>query len=79
MGIKMQGENEYMNIINIHFESKKFASKILEKNVPAMLHFVYNKTLPSILVNHSYESGTFVLQVPNYEPFIDLAKVYTPR
>jgi hypothetical protein len=44
-----------------------------------MLHFVYNKTLPSILVNHSYQTGTFVLQVPNYEPFVDLAKVYTPR
>jgi hypothetical protein len=35
--------------------------------------------MPSILVNHSYRDGTFVLQVPNYEPFLDLTQVYTPR
>lgn len=75
----MEGENEFMNIVNIHFESRKLAEKILERNLPAMLHFVYNKTLPSILVNHSYQTGTFVLQVPNYEPFVDLTKVYSPR
>ena len=28
LGIKMEGQNEYMNIINIHFESKKLAELI---------------------------------------------------
>lgn len=38
-----------------------------------MLHFIYGKKLLGILVNHSIDStGTFVLQIPNYEPFVDL-------
>jgi hypothetical protein len=31
-----------------------------------------------VLVNHSLSTGEFVLQIPNYEPFIDLLEVYTP-
>lgn len=34
----------------------------------------------AILVNHSLEkSNTFVLQVPNYEPFVDLINLYGAR
>lgn len=44
-----------------------------------MLHFVYNQRVPCVLVNHSLKDGEFVLQVPNYEPFVDLLSVYTPK
>jgi hypothetical protein len=45
-----------------------------------MLHFIYGKKLLGILVNHSIDrTGTFVLQIPNYEPFVDLMEVYSAR
>lgn len=45
-----------------------------------MLHFLYGKKTISILVNHSIEkTGTFVLQIPNYDPFVDLLEVYSAR
>lgn len=45
-----------------------------------MLHFVYNKNIIGILVNHQLEkSGTFVLQIPNYQPLFDLMKVYSAQ
>lgn len=38
-----------------------------------MLHFIYTKKIIAILVNHSIDkTGTFVLQIPNFEPFVDL-------
>lgn len=42
------------------------AELLKNDNKTAMLHFVYNNQMPSILVNHSYENGIFVLQIPNY-------------
>ena len=69
-----------MDVINIHFRSKKLAEKLKQSNKHAMLHFVFNKKIVGILVNHSIDkTGTFVLQLPNYEPFVDLVKVYTAR
>lgn len=45
-----------------------------------MLHFVYGKKTIGILVNHSIDkTGTFVIQIPNYEPFVDLLEVYSAR
>lgn len=45
-----------------------------------MLHFIYGSKIVGILVNHSIEkTGTFVLQIPNYEPFVDLLHIYSAR
>jgi hypothetical protein len=44
-----------------------------------MLHFIYNERIPCVLVNHSLNEGEFVLQIPNYEPFVDLLGIYTPK
>lgn len=55
------------------------AESIKKKECEAMLHFVYNERIPCVLVNHSLKTGEFVLQIPNYEPFVDLLGVYTPR
>ncbi len=56
------------------------ASKIKENNRSAMLHFVYGKKIIGILVNHEADrNGTFVLQIPNYEPFVDLLEIYSAR
>ncbi len=69
-----------MNIINIHFSSKKLAEKLKQENNLAMLHFIYGSKIVGILVNHSIEkTGTFVLQIPNYEPFVDLLHIYSAR
>jgi hypothetical protein len=66
LGINLKGNEELFNIINIHFTSKKLAELLKKDSKTAMLHFVYNNQMPSILVNHSYENGIFVLQIPNY-------------
>ncbi len=45
-----------------------------------MLHFIYSKKIIGILVNHSIDNtGTFVLQIPNYQPIVDLLEVYSSR
>lgn len=41
-----------MNFINIYFTSSKLAKKINENKMNAMLHFIYNKKIAAILVNH---------------------------
>jgi hypothetical protein len=69
----VEGKTNILNIINIHFTSKNLANRLKKENRCAMLHFVYNKKMVGILVNHEIErAGTFVLQIPNYEPFYDL-------
>ena len=44
-----------------------------------MLHFVYGTKIIGILVNHSIEEGIFVLQIPNFEPVLDLITLYSGR
>lgn len=78
LGIRMGGGREFYRLINIHFRSVKMGQLIKQKNCQAMLHFVFNNKIPSVLVNHSLEKGDFVLQIPNYEPFHDLLGVYSP-
>jgi 2-polyprenyl-6-methoxyphenol hydroxylase-like FAD-dependent oxidoreductase len=48
----MEGQTNIMNFINIYFSSRKLAEKInLSKN-NAMVHFIFNKKIIGILVNH---------------------------
>lgn len=42
-----------------------------------MLHFIYGTKMLGILVNHSIEEGTFVLQIPNFLPILDLSLLYS--
>lgn len=72
IGIKVGGGREFYKLVNIHFKSLKLAQMIKTKKYEAMLHFIYNERVPCVLVNHSLNQGEFVLQIPNYEPFVDL-------
>ena len=56
------------NFINVHFRSTKLARILKEKDLSAMLHFVYNEKTVSVLVSHDQEMSEFVLQVPYFPP-----------
>jgi hypothetical protein len=75
----MEGEPKILHFVNVHFTSKKLAEMITQGGQDAMLHFVYNKDFPAVLVNHSKKDGVFVLQVPNYLPFFDISTLYSPE
>jgi len=66
------------DFINIHFKSKQLADAIKSKNIHAMLYFVYNTKIATILVNHSIEHSEFVLQTPYFPPIQDI-KDLTPQ
>lgn len=69
-----------MHFINIYFTSDKLANKFKDTQTYAMFHFIYNKKMVGILNSLSIsKSGEFVLQVLNYEPFVDLLQVYEPK
>lgn len=69
-----------MDVINIHFRSRNLGMRLKESNKNAMLHFIYGNRIVGILVNHSIDnSGTFVFQIPNYEPFVNLMEIYSAR
>jgi hypothetical protein len=48
-------------------------------NTAAMLHFIYNSKVVSVLVSHSLDEGVFVLQVPYYPPVEVIGDYSTPR
>jgi len=41
---------------------------MIEQDKAAMLHFIYNSNVVSVLVNHDVKEGIFVLQVPYFPP-----------
>lgn len=41
---------------------------MIDTDTQAMLHFIYNTKVVSVLVSHSVAEGIFVLQVPYYPP-----------
>ena len=59
-GIEVSGHKKLRNFLNIHFESKKLAEKLLENRKNAMLHFVMNSEVLGCLINYSYNDGVFV-------------------
>lgn len=68
-GIKMEGVPTLQHLMNIHFHAPKLWD--LVKSRPAMLYFVFNPTVISVLVAHDLESGELVAQVscgPGFRP-----------
>lgn len=63
-GLTLEGDKDMQNFLNIYFHSKKLAKQIITNKQNAMLHFIYNSDIVACLVNHSYDEGSFVLQVP---------------
>jgi hypothetical protein len=41
---------------------------MIEQDKAAMLHFIYNSRVVSVLVCHDVQEGNFVLQVPYFPP-----------
>ncbi|CAI2361573.1 unnamed protein product [Moneuplotes crassus] len=75
IGGELIGHLGISDFINIHFRSKQLGDAIKKKNVHAMLYFIYNTKIATILVNHSTEDGEFVLQTPYFPPIQQLEDV----
>ena len=56
--------------------SKKLGELIKKEKREAMLYFIYNKEIVSVLVAHNISEGEFVLQVPY--PYTDHLPSFTP-
>ena len=56
----MEGEPAMQHLINIHFFSKGLAR--LASRRPAMLYFVFNADVVTVVVAHSISDGEFVAQ-----------------
>lgn len=72
LGGEFVGKQGIADFINIHFKSKQLSEAIKKKNVHAMLYFIYNTKIATILVNHNVDLGEFVLQTPYFPPVQDL-------
>ena len=75
IGGELIGDLGISDFINIHFRSQQLGEEIKKKNVHAMLYFIYNTKIATILVNHSTETGEFVLQTPYFPPIQELSDV----
>ena len=72
IGGEFLGTPNIANFINIHFKSNQLAEAIKQRNCHAMLYFIYNTKIATILVNHSLENAEFVLQTPYFPPIQQL-------
>ena len=77
IGGELVGTHDIANFINIHFRSKKLSDVIRQLNMHAMLYFVYNSKIATILVNHNVDKGEFVLQLPYFPPIQDVRDMDT--
>ncbi|GAX80176.1 hypothetical protein CEUSTIGMA_g7614.t1 [Chlamydomonas eustigma] len=66
MKIEMQGEKSMQHLVNIHFFSKQMGQLSMQR--PAMLYFVFNAEVVTVLVAHTIREGEFVAQVPFFPP-----------
>jgi hypothetical protein len=57
----MQGEKAMQHLVNIHFFSKQMGQFLSQR--PAMLYFVFNAEVVTVLVAHMLREGEFVAQV----------------
>ena len=57
------------HFVNIYFQSKDIGELMITNKNTAMLYFLYNPDLVSVLVCHDIPKGEFVLQVPYFPPF----------
>ncbi|KAM3145707.1 hypothetical protein pb186bvf_002253 [Paramecium bursaria] len=62
LGIKMKGQQDIQNFINIHFISQELIKQT--NKYESMLHFIYNSNLVGVLIKHSIQNGEFALQIP---------------
>ncbi|XP_057840038.2 uncharacterized protein LOC131049948 isoform X2 [Cryptomeria japonica] len=62
MGINLKGEEDMQKLISVHFLSKELG-RILSKNRPGMLYFVFNPKIIGVVVAHDLNEGEFVVQV----------------
>lgn len=72
---KYVGPYGISDFLNIHFKSKQLGDAIKRKNMHAMLYFIYNTKIATILVNHNTDIGEFVLQTPFFPPIEDIKNV----
>jgi 2-polyprenyl-6-methoxyphenol hydroxylase-like FAD-dependent oxidoreductase len=79
-GFKLEGKENMMGFVNIYFSSKKLAERIISTKSNAMLHFIYNSKMMAVLINLAVaKEGIFMLQVVNYEPYVNLLQVYQAK
>ena len=77
IGGELVGTHNIANFINIHFRSQELSDTIRRLNMHAMLYFVYNSKIATILVNHNVDKGEFVLQLPYFPPIQDVRDMDT--
>jgi hypothetical protein len=65
------------HLINIHFTSPQLGQQLLAAGRPAMLYFVFNRQVVSVIVAHDLQQGEFVAQVPYFPPMQSLED-FTP-
>ncbi|KAK9842673.1 hypothetical protein WJX74_000512 [Apatococcus lobatus] len=65
-GIGMKGPAALQHLVNIHFFCPDLWQHISHR--PAMLYFVFNSEVVSVLVGHDLPNGELVAQVPIYPP-----------
>lgn len=60
-GIQMEGPTALQHLVNIHFFCPDLWQHIAQR--PAMLYFVFNSDVVSVLVGHDLPNGELVAQV----------------
>ena len=68
IGGQLEGTFDIVNWMNIHFRSKQLSEAIKQKDISAMLYFIYNSKYSGVLINHNLDEGEFVLHQPFFTP-----------
>ncbi|EIE25479.1 hypothetical protein COCSUDRAFT_1587, partial [Coccomyxa subellipsoidea C-169] len=66
LGVRMTGIPAMQHLINIHFKAPGLKQHLSDRE--AMLYFVFNSEVISVVVAHDLEAGEFVAQVPFFPP-----------
>ena len=61
MGIRLEGEPVMQHLLNIHFQAPQLWRHVQQRL--AMLYFVFNPAVVSVLVAHDLQRGDLVAQV----------------
>ena len=60
LGVPLRGKSNMQHLVNIHFLAPGLKSRLRGRE--AMLYFVFNSSVISVLVAHDISSGEFVAQ-----------------
>ncbi len=60
LGVPLRGKSNMQHLVNIHFLAPGLKSRLRGRE--AMLYFVFNSSVISVLVAHDISSGKFVAQ-----------------